>query len=174
MGHGVFLRSIPARTSLSSDVLQRRNILRAPRHGIRPTAANDDSIGSDSRLRVLIVEDSINMQIALRELLTSGANFDVVAALRSEMEATEWLLENRSAWDVASVDLMLTDGSGFNIVRRCLSLAPGKPVVVFSEYVTDVLRERCLAIGAAAAFAKSEFHAYAEFMDRLRDGRIPG
>lgn len=126
-----------------------------------------------SRLRVFIVEDSINMQIALRELLSSRANFDVVAAARSEMEATEWLLENRSSWDVASVDLMLTDGSGFNIVKRCRDQAPSKDVVVFSEYVTEALRERCTSLGASAAFAKSEFRAYADFMDRLRDVRIP-
>lgn len=119
------------------------------------------------------MEDSVNMQAALRELLTSTANFDVVAAVRSEMEATEWLLENRSAWDVASVDLMLTDGSGFNIVRRCRDQAPANDVIVFSEYITDAVRERCRAVGASAAFAKSEFRAYAEFMDRLRDARIP-
>lgn len=126
-----------------------------------------------TRLRVFIVEDSINMQIALRELLSSRANFDVVAAARSEMEATEWLLENRSSWDVASIDLMLTDGSGFNLVKRCRDQAPFNDVVVFSEFITEPLRERCVSLGASAAFAKSEFRAYADFMDRLRDARIP-
>lgn len=126
-----------------------------------------------TRLRVFIVEDSLNMQVALRELLSTDANFDVVATARSEMEATEWLLENRSAWDVASIDLMLTDGAGFNIVRRCRDQAPSNDVVVFSEFITDTLRERCRSLGASAAFAKSEFRAYADFMDRLRDARIP-
>lgn len=138
-----------------------------------PLAANDPLVTPSSRLRVFIVEDSVNMQIALRELLTSVAHFDVVAAVGSEMEATEWLLENRAAWDVASIDLMLGDGSGFNIVRRCRDQAPTSEVVVFSEYVTDALRQRCRALGASAAFAKSEFTAYAQFMDGLRDSRIP-
>jgi DNA-binding NarL/FixJ family response regulator len=121
---------------------------------------------------LFVVEDSVNMQIALRELLSPRAGFDVVAAARSEMEATEWLIQNKSAWDVASVDLMLSDGSGFNIIRRCRDHAPSNQVVIFSEYVTDVIRERCMALGASAAFAKSEFNEYAQFMDRLRDSRI--
>lgn len=172
MSHGVFLRRLPVHVSLSSDVLRSRNILLSQRAD--GAAANDSSIRPQARLRVFIVEDSLNMQAALRELLASHANFDIVAAVRSEMEATEWLLENRSGWDVASVDLMLADGSGFNIVRRCRGLAPSRPVVVFSEYVTDALRDRCVALGASAAFAKSEFHAYAEFMDKLRDDSVPG
>lgn len=139
----------------------------------RPLAANDPAPAPGARLRVVIVEDSPNMQVALRDMLGQAADFEVVAALRSEMEATEWLLENRSAWDVASLDLVLSDGSGFNLVRRCRDLNPAGDIVVFSEYVTDALSERCKAMGASAAFPKSEFRAYAAFMEGLRDSRAP-
>lgn len=140
--------------------------------GALSATASPSDTGPAARLRVFLVEDSPNMQAALRELLSFGANFEVVASANSEMDATGWLLDN-SAWDVASVDLMLQDGSGFNVVRRCRTQAPTKPVVVFSEFVTPAVRERCLDMGASAAFAKSEFHAYADFMDSLRNGRIP-
>ena len=124
-------------------------------------------------LRVVIIEDSVNMQLAMRELLDAHAGFIVVAALRSEQEATEWLLQNRSAWDVASIDLMLNDGSGYNILQRCRAYSPIGDVVIFSEYVTDVVRDHCIKMGAAAAFNKSQIKEYAAHMDRLRDARIP-
>lgn len=137
-----------------------------------PAAANDDRIRKPAGLRVVIIEDSVNMQMAMRELLDAHAGFTVVAALRSEQEATEWLLQNKNGWDVASIDLMLSDGSGFNIMQRCRAYAPTADVVIFSEYVTDVVRDRCQALGATGAFNKAQIKEYAALMDKLRDARF--
>jgi DNA-binding NarL/FixJ family response regulator len=124
------------------------------------------------KLRMFLVEDSINMQLAMRELFDPMAGFDVIASARSEMAAIEWLLQHPNTWDVASLDLMLGDGSGYNLIRRCRAASPAAKIVVFSEYVTDVVRGHCVAIGADAAFNKSQIKEYAAYMDGLRDARM--
>lgn len=124
------------------------------------------------KLRMFLVEDSINMQLAMRELFDPMAGFEVIASARSEMGAIDWLLQNPATWDVASLDLMLGDGSGYNLIRRCRAAAPAAKIVVFSEYVTEVVRGHCVTIGADAAFNKSQIKEYAAYMDELRDSRL--
>lgn len=124
------------------------------------------------KLRMFLVEDSINMQLAMRELFDPMAGFEVIATARSEMAAVDWLLQKPATWDVASLDLMLGDGSGYNLIRRCRAAAPAAKIVVFSEYVTDVVRGHCMQIGADAAFNKSQIKEYAAYMDGLRDSRM--
>ena len=145
-----------------------------PKHlPVQAAAANDALLPQSRGLRVFVAEDSFNMQLAMKELFDPKAGFHVVAAVRSEQEATEWLLQNHDGWDVASLDLMLNDGSGYNLIHRCRARSLVAPVVVFSEYVTDVVRDHCKRIGATAAFNKSQIKEYAAFMDGLRDARIP-
>ena len=117
---------------------------------------------------VLVVEDSKNMQSALVDLFNTLGGFNVLATVATETEATEWLYRNRGGWQLVTLDLLLDEGSGFNLIQRC-KLEPGAgQVVVLSDFVTPVVRDRCLELGADAVFHKSESREFADYLLTLR------
>lgn len=107
-------------------------------------------------VRVLVVEDQEPMQELLRDLLESLGGFEVVGLAASETSATDWLLRHRGGWDLAIFDLMLAEGSGFTLLARC-DKEPSGAVVVFSDFVTPVVRQHCLRLGADRVISKTEF-----------------
>jgi len=119
-------------------------------------------------IRVLIVEDFIPAREALRHLLESVGGFRVVCSAGSEMDATEWLATNPSAWDVAILDLMIEGGSGFNLIRRAKQSTEAGKAVVFSAYATPVVADRCRQLGADAAFDKNEMDDLLSYLEALK------
>ncbi|MBC5783897.1 response regulator [Ramlibacter sp. USB13] len=107
-------------------------------------------------VRVFMVEDSKPMQELLRDLLESVGGFELVGMATNETAATEWLLRHRGGWDLAIVDLLLAEGSGFTLVSR-MNKEPSGAVVVFSDFVTPVVRQRCIRLGADGVISKGQF-----------------
>jgi DNA-binding NarL/FixJ family response regulator len=62
--------------------------------------------------------------------------------------------------------LLLPGGSGFGLVRHAKSLRAFRHVVVFSEFVTPAVADRCRKLGADAVFLKSELQ---QLLDYLRE-----
>lgn len=124
-------------------------------------------------LKTFLVDDSRETLTTLRELLTHSGDFEVIGEASSEKDAIEWLLLNEGSWQVAVVDLLLQDGSGFNVLSHCTKYLPGK-VVILSGYVTPVIAERCQKLGAVAAFAKSDFDAFMGFILQLGEAHRAG
>lgn len=118
-------------------------------------------------IRVLLIEDSLTMQAALTSLLEAVGGFKLVATAMGETSATSWILANQSGWDLAVVDILLSDGSGFGALRRCKAVHPGGRAVVFSAFLTEVLREKCHALGADATFVKTDIKELTEYLERL-------
>jgi DNA-binding NarL/FixJ family response regulator len=114
-------------------------------------------------LKVFIVDDSPDFVDGLSELLTFGGECEIVGRAASEQRALEWSFDNEAGFDVAVLDLLLHEGSGFAVLAHLTKYQPGK-VVVLSEFVTPVLAERCKALGAAAAFPKSRFTDCVDFI----------
>jgi DNA-binding NarL/FixJ family response regulator len=107
-------------------------------------------------VRVFLVEDVKSMQDLVRDLLDSVGGFEVVGTAATEMAATEWLLRHEGAWDLAIVDLLLGEGSGFTLITRC-NKDPAGSVLVFSDFVTPVVRQRCIRLGADGVISKAQF-----------------
>jgi DNA-binding NarL/FixJ family response regulator len=105
-------------------------------------------------LRLFIVEDHQDIADALSELLAAEGLCETVGKARTESDALAWSFHHEAGFDVAIVDLLLADGSGFSVLAHLVKYQPGK-VVVFSDFVTPVIAERCQRLGAAAAFQKS-------------------
>jgi two-component system OmpR family response regulator len=120
------------------------------------------------KVSVFVVEDSKNMQSALVDLLDVLGGFEVLAAVGTETEATDWLYRNRGKWQLATLDLLIDEGSGFNLIRRCKESPDAGRVVVLSDYVTPVIRTRCLELGADAVFTKSEIKEFSEYVMTLK------
>ena len=121
-------------------------------------------------VRVLIVEDSKPMQELVGDLLESVGGFEVVGMASNETAATEWLLRHRGGWDLAIVDLLLAEGSGFTLITRC-NKEPGGAVLVFSDFVTPVVRQRCIRLGADGVISKAEFRELRAYLQAF-PGRV--
>lgn len=108
-------------------------------------------------LTVFIAEDNRAALESFVELLTTLAGVEVAGTASSEMAAADWLLDHRGPCDLLITDLLLLPGgSGFGVIRHAKSLGAFHKVVVFSDFVTPPVAERCLALGADAVFRKSE------------------
>lgn len=107
-------------------------------------------------LRVFLVDDLISMHSLMRDLFAAVGGVQLVATASSEGEAKLWLEDHPGEWDVAVLDLVLQQGSGMGVVRPCREHHPPGQVAIFSSYVTPVIREHCLALGADAVFGKDE------------------
>ncbi|HEX7891849.1 MAG TPA: response regulator [Ramlibacter sp.] len=137
---------------------------------------DDGKVHSDTtgRMRVFIVEDAPNMQVALGDLVCAAADAVICAVVGSEAKALEWAASHAGAWDLAIVDLTLEQGDGFNIVRQLGHRPDCGVVVVFSAYVTDVIRRHCESLGAHAVFHKTESRQLAQYIEDLARSPLPG
>ena len=107
-------------------------------------------------VRVFLVEDTKPMQELIGNLLQSVGGFELVGSASNETSATDWLLKNRGRWDLAIVDLLLAEGSGFTLIPRCQKEGDGK-VVVFSDFVSPAVQQRCKRLGADGVISKANF-----------------
>lgn len=114
-------------------------------------------MGAAVPLTLFIAEDNQPALESLVELLSAFEGVKVVGTAASELEATNWLVSHPGPWDVMITDLLLLPGgSGFGLVRHARSLQAFRHVVVFSEFVTPAVGERCMKLGADAVFLKSQ------------------
>lgn len=117
------------------------------------------------RLRIFLVEDSPVIRNALSESLEELVGARMVGWASSEDDASKWLADNPTGWDLAVVDLFLLQGSGLNVVKSCANRELRQKIVVLTGYATPLMRQRCLAAGADAVFDKAteidEFTTYA-------------
>ncbi|RZJ26786.1 MAG: response regulator transcription factor [Haliea sp.] len=106
-------------------------------------------------MRVLLAEDNLHMREFVKEALTRIPDAVVVYETASHLEARQWLAAHPDGWDVALVDMFLTEGNGFRILKDCAVRQPHQRVVVMSNYLNDTVKARVLAEGADAFLPKS-------------------
>lgn len=122
---------------------------------------------------MVMVEDSREIISAIEDLLAPDGRFHVIGRNATENEATAWLQDHPTDWDLAVVDLVLRDGSGFNVVRRYREANEGARIVVLSDYATLNIKLRCVELGADAVFTKGEFKAFIAYVSTLRPRGLP-
>jgi DNA-binding NarL/FixJ family response regulator len=107
-------------------------------------------------LRVFVCEDAEGVQYFLRDLFESIGGLEPVGFASSEAAAKYWLALNQADWDLANVDLVLEEGSGFAVIPAAKQTHPQGRVVVFTMFASPVVAAHCQALGADAVFAKSD------------------
>ena len=111
------------------------------------------------------------MQSLLTDLLGSVGGFEVVQAAATELAATEWLENHPGEWNLATLDLVLSDGSGFNLIKRCRDKASyGGKVVVFSDFVMPGVERKCKEMGADAVIRKTNYKDFTDYCAQLQAG----
>ncbi|MDO9405583.1 MAG: response regulator [Polaromonas sp.] len=115
--------------------------------------------------RVFLVEDNPLIRESLIEHIEELLPADVIAWEHSEKASVDWLKANAFMWDVAVVDLFLQEGSGLGVAKSQEKRAVTQKLVVLSNYATEEIRKRCMAIGVDAVFDKSnELEEFTVFM----------
>lgn len=120
-------------------------------------------------LQVFIAEDNRAALESLAELLTAAGDVEVVGHASSELGAADWLINHPASCDLLITDLLLLPGgSGFGVIQHAKAHRTSTKVVVFSDFVTAAVAQRCTALGADAVFNKSDLHQLLDYIRALR------
>jgi DNA-binding NarL/FixJ family response regulator len=103
--------------------------------------------------RVFLVEDNPLIRQTMTEMLEDVGDAHVVAWADAEMPAIKAM--HHTVWDVALVDLFLTEGSGIGVASAFKDRAASQKLYVVSNYTTRDIRDRCSCIGVDGVFDKS-------------------
>ncbi len=119
-------------------------------------------------MKVVLVEDNLPMREFIKGALSTVPDAELVFETGGHLEAREWLRNNPASWDVAVVDLFLTEGNGFRILKDCAGRLPHQKVVVMTNYAGTQVEDRVMAEGADAFFEKSsDFAALIQYLLKL-------
>jgi CheY-like chemotaxis protein len=118
-------------------------------------------------VKVFLVEDLSKTVGLMRELFETLGGFNVTGSVATEAEAYQWLDEHAQDWDLAVVDLVLEQGTGIGVIRRCRTGKAQGKVVAFSSFVSPAVREHLLLLGADAVIDKSDSEALVAYCAAL-------
>lgn len=107
------------------------------------------------KLKTYIVEDSPVIRENLIATLEELGPIEVVGTAEDEASAVRWLSQSGNPFDLAIVDIFLTQGSGLGVLKSVGALPQAHTVVVLSNYATPEMRRKCLELGATRVFDKS-------------------
>jgi DNA-binding NarL/FixJ family response regulator len=122
----------------------------------------------ETKLRVVIVEDSAIIRARLAEALSEIPNVEIVGHAETEADAVSLL--RRGEWDAAVLDLQLKQGTGLGVLKTFAQ--DGRPdrakIIVFTNYAFSQYRDRSMLLGADFFFDKArEFHRISEVLADL-------
>ena len=121
------------------------------------------------QIKTYVVEDSPTIRDNLIATLEELTGVSSVGTGETEKESVDWLTNSTNAWDLAIVDLFLKQGTGLGVVSACKNRLPTQKMIVYSNYATTAMRQRCLELGADAVFDKStEIEQLLEYCMDLR------
>ncbi len=106
-------------------------------------------------MRTYLVEDNPIIRDNLISTLEELAPVTTVGSAATEEEGAAWLTSHQGQWDLAIVDLFLKSGSGLGVLQACRARDAKQTIVVFSNYATRDVRQRCAQLGVDAVFDKS-------------------
>lgn len=122
------------------------------------------AFGRAVELKVFLVEDLPNMRVLLSDLFRSIGGIQLVGSADNEAEARLWIDEHHGEWDVAVIDLVLNQGSGFGVLSHANCRPdPGK-LVVLSSFASPGVRSHCFKLGAAEVFDKADTLQFSRWM----------
>ncbi len=120
----------------------------------------------ESRLNVLLVEDSQQVLSRIRCMIEEAVPVNIVGEAGTVAEAMAALSHTKP--DAVVLDLFLSDGASFSVIVEIKRQRPECVVIVFTHFTIPECRERCSAMGADHFFEKSsEFERVPEVLLRL-------
>lgn len=119
-------------------------------------------------LKTYLVEDNPVIRENLIATLEELAAVTVLGTADNEFTAVHWLSQADHWADLVIVDIFLKSGSGLGVLRAASELTRRHTLVVLSNYATPDVRRKCLELGAARVFDKSnEIDALIQYCGEL-------
>ena len=109
----------------------------------------------DMVLRTFLAEPCLETRRTLVGSMQQVAPIGFVGLANSEVGAHEWLGDKTHDWDLAIIDLQLSQGSGFGVLQEQRNRSSVQKIVVLTSYVNQDIRQRCLQAGADGVFDKT-------------------
>ena len=128
-------------------------------------------------INAFLVEDKPDIRRTLVEAMEEIAPLRFVGHADSESSARQWLGSHHEDWDLAIVDLFLSEGSGFGVLKDCQHRSSRQKVVVLTSHNQENILHYCRELGADEVFDKS--HDVEKLVRFCRnhadslDGKIP-
>ncbi|MDZ8081171.1 MAG: CheR family methyltransferase [Nostoc sp. DcaGUA01] len=141
---------------------------------VNQLALADDNIPSLDGVRVLVVDDELNV----RELFTTVLEISgvEVTAVASAREALSILMRNPGGYDLLLSDISMPEEDGYTLIRqvRALSVEQGGqiPAVAITAHARDDERREALSAGFQAHLAKPVDQTRLLFVVASLTGRI--
>src|SRR5688500_498401 len=103
-------------------------------------------------IRILVVEDHACFRLGLRGVFSGRVDMEIAAEAATGQEALSLL--RSEPFDVALVDLTLTDMSGIDVLGRAKAMCPDMAVLILSGYPEEQYAINVLKAGAAGFVPK--------------------
>ena len=104
------------------------------------------------RLRIMIVDDHDVVRMGLKQVFDSRVDMEIAAEARTGEEAIAAI--RKEPFDVALVDLSLSDMSGVDVLTRAKAIRPEMAVLIVSGYPEDQYAINILKAGASGFVPK--------------------
>jgi DNA-binding NarL/FixJ family response regulator len=103
-------------------------------------------------ITVLCVEDYPVVRRGLTDILRDAPEEVRVGEAGNAQEALQLL--RSETWDLVTLDILLPDTSGLDILKQVKAEWPGLPCLILSMYTDPITAEECLAAGASGYVTK--------------------
>ncbi len=130
----------------------------------------DVEIDLMSRLRIAIIEDSINIRKRLVELVEEMGNMEVVGQASTEAEAI--IICKLTSPDAIILDMQLEVGNGLGVMRAMqYDTSKTKPtIIVLTNFPSPSVQRAAISLGADIFLDKSlEFHKLPALLNSAAD-----
>lgn len=121
-----------------------------------------------SKYSILIVEDHKVYSQALRRLLNTNQELNILAVMETAEQTLEQIADLRV--DLVLVDISLPKMSGLDLVEKLHSLYPTQPVAILSGHLTADYVRRAMDAGARGYLVKDDPGGILEGIRRILNG----
>ncbi|MBI5397385.1 MAG: response regulator transcription factor [Verrucomicrobia bacterium] len=130
---------------------------------MKTDSASQETTGAARRVKLLVVEDSPIVRKRLCALIERLPSVNLIGCAEDGSQGLE--LFRALQPEAVMLDLQLPGLSGFELLPVFKSERPDCPVIVLTTYADDIVRERCVRLGADHFFDKSrEFEKAVELI----------
>lgn len=121
----------------------------------------------NSKIKILIVDDSLIIQKLLNNFLSKQPDFQIVGTCSDPFEASEFITENKV--DCMILDLELPKMDGVTFLKKIIEGTSIQTIILSGLIETDpTLRSKLISLGALDAFAKPKGNSL-EFFNILNN-----
>ncbi len=104
-------------------------------------------------VKVVVIDDTDHVREMLASMLSLDG-FDVVAQGKNGEEALE--LADKHRPDVIVIDYSMPRTNGLEASKKVLELIPDQPIILYTAYIDDVLKQAAKEAGIAICVGKVE------------------